>query len=559
MTWDRLRQRTSWYNLRLSVDYVADRLGVKSQSIRQYVAVGGAEGFPAPDVKLEGKNYWMPATIYDFIDSSRPHLRPRVPRLYPLPSSFRGEPAAFLGAERFGVGRGSWLNEGVLHLWQPADDRGRVIVAYPDQPWAINVARDLAALIAGQRPDASAVVVVTDYESRTPDPEHPDRADPMSHRGVAVWDHITRADGANARWREHFSWSDLAYLLRTDVPYWPTGLLDMDAMAAWRPGEVRKVTPRYRTQYQVKHFSAALIDACKEDADLLRLLGRACRIINYATAQHLQLIPPSTTTLTNQTGLLVAAVPDVDPVAPAPLTEKERAQLLHLPADPRYAEQALFIGSLGDGSRGYWGLWKPILGSVTIIDRNQLGPLAQRWHQRLRPLTAPRRTDELGFTWIYSRIDECLDRDSPRQWLHDPLEPDCWIIETPTRIYATTGSRLRHAQGQLQTAEIGVTPGQFTDRYPVFVADQNNTPWIMPTPHGQEPFKLGYDGSGPRGLAIAIGELCADINTTLSGEDQFPYVDDRELPCALRDMLMELNGPLTLDRNEIDRALNLMA
>ncbi len=41
--------------MRLSVDYVADRLGVKAQSIRQYVAVGGAEGFPDPDVKLEGK------------------------------------------------------------------------------------------------------------------------------------------------------------------------------------------------------------------------------------------------------------------------------------------------------------------------------------------------------------------------------------------------------------------------------------------------------------------------------------------------------------------------
>lgn len=557
MTWDRLRQRTSWYNMRLTVDYVADCLGIKAQSIRQYVAVGGAEGFPDPDVKLEGKNYWRPATIYDFIDSSRPHLRARVPRLYPLASSFRGEPAAFLGAEHFEVGGGRLSNQGVLHLWQPADDRGRVIVAYPDQPWTVSVARELAALIASQHPDASAVVVVTDYESRTPDPEHPEPTDLLSHRGIGVWDHTTRVDGGNSRWREHFSWSDLAYLLRTNVPYWPTGLLDMDAMAAWQPGEVRKITVRYRTQYQIRHFSAAFIDACKDDADLLRLLGRACRIINYATAQNLQLIPPSATALTSQTGLLVAGVPDVDPVAPAPLTEQERAELLHLPADPRNAEQALFIGSLGDGARGYWGLWKPLLGSVTIIDRNQLAPLAQRWHERLRPLTASRRTDELGFTWIYSRIDECLDRDSPRQWLHDPMEPDCWIVETPTRIYATTGSRLRHAKGQLQSIEIGITPGRFKNRYPVFVADQNNTPWIMPTPHGQEPYLLGYDGSGPRGLAIAIGELCADINTTLSGKDQFPYVDNRELPNALRDTFIELTGPLTLPRNDIDRALNL--
>lgn len=79
----------------------------------------------------------------------------------------------------------------------------------------------------------------------------------------------------------------------------------------------------------------------------------------------------------------------------------------------------------------------------------------------------------------------------------------------------------------------------------------------MPTPHGQEPYRLGYDGSGPRGLAIAIGELCADINTTLSGKDQFPYVDNRELPNALRDTFIELTGPLTLHRNDIDRALNV--
>lgn len=559
VTWDRLRQRTSWYNMRLSVDYVADRLGVKPQSIRQYVAVGGAEGFPAPDLKIDRKNYWLPATLYDFIDSSRPHLRAaRIPRLYPLPSSFRHAPAAFLGAERFEVGKATWWNQGVLHVWQPADDRGRVIVAYPDQPWSVDVANELAELIAGQHPSISTIVVVTDSPSRTPDPEHPGRDDPRSHRGIGVWDNVAQSsEGPDSRWRERFSWSDLAYLLHTDVPYWPTGLLDMDAMAAWQPGEVRKVTPRYRTEYQIRHFSAALVDACKEHSDLLRLLGRTCRIINYATAQNLQLIPPSTTALASETGLLVAAVPDIDPIAPDPLTETECARLLHLPAAPRYAEPAMLIGSLGHGSWGYWGLWKPILNCVTIIDRTQLGSLAQRWRERLCPITDPRRSDELGFTWIYSRIDHSPDRDSPRQCLHDPLQPDCWIVETPTRIYATNGSQLRHATGQLQTIEIGVTPGQFRDSYTVFVADENSTPWIMPTPHNRaEPYLLGYDGSGSRGLAIAVGELCADINTPLSGNDQFAFIADYEEPCPLRDVFIGLRGPVTLHRNDIDRLLS---
>ncbi|ORJ52703.1 hypothetical protein B5M45_30405 [Mycobacterium simiae] len=546
--------------MRLSVDYVSDRLDATPQSIRQDVAAGGAEGFPAPDLELDRKNYWRPATLYDFIDASRPHFRTRIPRLYPLPSSFRHAPAAFLGAEPFEVGKGTWCNQGVLHFWQPADDRGRVIVAYPDQTWSVDVARDLAALIAGQHTDVSTVVVVTDSESRTPDPEHPDRNDPRSHRGIGVWDSLGQSgDGPESVGREYFSWSDLAYLLRTDVPYWPSGLLDMDAMAAWRPGEVRKIAPRYQTQYQIKNFSAALVDACKDDSVLLRLLGRACRIINYATAQNLQLTPLSVTTMTSETGLLVAGVPDIDPVAPDPLTDEERAELLHLPANPRYAESALFIGSLGDGSWGYWGLWQPILGCVTTIDRNQLGPLAQRWHERLRPLTALRRTDELGFTSIYSTIDQGPDRYSPRQCLHDPLQPDSWIVETPTRIYATTGSQLRHATGRLKSIEIGVTPGQFKDSYPAFVADENSTSWIMPTPHGKaEPYPLGYDGSGARGMAIAVRELCADINTLLSGNDQFAFTDDWEEPCPLRDTFIDLNAPLTLHRNDIDRLLNLV-
>ncbi|MHA7658413.1 hypothetical protein ACX9NJ_23520 [Mycobacterium sp. ML2] len=561
MTWERVRQRTSWYNMRLSVDYVADHLGVKSQSIRQYVSVGGAEGFPPPDLKVDRKNYWRPATLYDFIDASRPHLRTQIPRLYPLISSSHDAPATFLGTEGFEVGKGTWWSQGVVHFWQPADDRGRVIVAYPDQPWSIDVACDLAALIAGQHPGISAVVVVTDSESRTPDPEHPERDDPRRHRGIGVWDkNLARpGDDPDGRWRYYFSWSDLAYLLRTDVPYWPTGLLDTDAMAAWRPGEVRRITPRYRTHYQIRQFSAALVEACKDDSALLRILGRACRIINYATAQDLRLIPPPAITMASETGLLVAATPDVDPVAPEALTVDERARLLHIAANPRYAEEALLIGSLGDGFYGYWGLWNPILGRVTTIDRVGMGPLAQRWYERLRPLTATRRPDELGFTWIYSAIANSPEGDGPHQCLHDPLQPDCWIVETSTRIYVTTGSQLRRATGQLQAIEIGVTPGQFTASYPAFVEDGSSTPWIMPTPRSKpEPYRLGYDGSGARGMAIAIRELCTDLNALLSGNDDFAFIDDVEEPCALRDIFIGLNAPLTLHRNDIDRLLNLV-
>ncbi|KEP42273.1 hypothetical protein MKSMC1_25650 [Mycobacterium kansasii] len=555
VSWDAVRERTTWHNVRFSVDHVADLLQVKPQSIRQYLAVGGAEGFPAPDDKRDGKNYWLGATIYDFIDTHRPHLRARIPRLYPLASSFRGKAATFLGAEHFEVRQGGWWNQGVLHLWQPSDDRGRVIVAYPDQPWAINVANDLARQIAGQRADSSTVVVVSDSESHTPDPLYPNRTEPGRHRGLGVCDNNTRSDNdALARWRADWSWSDLAYLLRTDVPYWPTGLLDMDAMASWRPGQVRKITPRYRSEYQISHFSSALVDACKDDSELLRLLGRACRIINYATAENLQLNPKSLAALTSQTGLLLAATPDIDETAPTPLTEDERARLLHLRADPHYAQTAHAIGYFGDAAGGYKGLWRPVIASANTIDRNQLGPLAQRWRERLRPLKHPRSSDELGFTWINGTLHEGPDRDGPHHYLVDPMQPDCWIVETPTRIYATTGSRLKHAIGPLQSIEIGVTPGLYKNGYAVFAGDGNGTPWIMPNCK-DEPYLLGYDGSGPRALAIAIKELCVDINAELSGNDQFEFIGDREEPCGLRDLFIGLDTPTTLHRNDIDRLL----
>jgi hypothetical protein len=58
-------------------------------------------------------------------------------------------------------------------------------------------------------------------------------------------------------------------------------------------------------------------------------------------------------------------------------------------------------------------------------------------------------------------------------------------------------------------------------------------------------------------MAIAIRELCADINAPLSGNDQFAFIGDWEEPGPLRDTFIDLNAPLTLHRNDIDRLLNL--
>ena len=122
----------------------------------------------------------------------------------------------------------------MVHAWDPPDGRGHIAVGYPvgDCPGRHHTTGGIPpprAAELGQRR------------------RHPGRRGcTRGHPGLrrmqpAVWvadgcKTLVWGDVDGVRGVERGVWGDIANLLRADLPWWPRGLRERDAMLVWRPG-----------------------------------------------------------------------------------------------------------------------------------------------------------------------------------------------------------------------------------------------------------------------------------------------------------------------------------
>ncbi|WP_071289353.1 hypothetical protein [Mycolicibacterium llatzerense] len=535
--------QTKWYTPLLGVDDLAEILDVKTQSIRQYLSVGGAEGFPEPDGKPNGRNAWSEASVYTYIDNHRPQYRYRIPRLYPIHPD--PGPAQFLGSEMVTI---DFRIKAALHYWRPGDGRGDIIVAYLNEPTAMPVANTHAQAIAAMRPGVSCVVVPSHGWTTLPRPGDDPLGTPHLAVGVADINPTAPPGLAPLTGRAgQFSWAELANLLRVDVPYWPLGLVDVDAISTWWPGQLQRLAPIVNGAH-TGHLMYALRAALANDPELAALLDRARRYINYQRASMDSLIPGTespTMRIPNRLGLVHAAVADIDPDPPTPLSNNEIATILHTPADERYASDAGLIGYAV-------GFWDSIFATCARIDKQNMGPLANRWRSRLTEVTDDTK-DRSNAEFGYRRALEYIPGYELGELtiLADPLNPDCWIVETQTAIHASVGQALWHANPPLKSVEIDDSNGSN-----IFIEDARGATWLLPVADPNRTYPLGCDGSGVRNLVSALGDLLADLTAPVADVNPYRYVDGKEPDCPLREHLIATQPPLTLTRAELQRLLN---
>lgn len=527
MELDSWADRSQWYLPLITVEEMASVLGIRPQSVRQYMST--VPGFPRPGEEARGR--FIQAQFYDYLRAERPHLQHRIPRLYPLGTT-QLRPARFLRSEVCDTER---RHKAVLHYWQPDDDRGPVVVAYCERYPLSADAQELAREIAQLCPGVSAVIAPSLSASLLPDPNPGERIE-TRHRNVAVAQpgRFDEEFDGKVGWLNEFSWSDLANLLRVDVPDWPLGLRDLGAMQEWRPGQVFSVAPRVREDGSTADIWYALQSACSTSVQMTSLLHRVCQYTDYTLAADLGLLPGTAGYgIDNEQGYLRAAVPKIADTEPDAPSAQELAQLLHMRIDARHAEGAMCGGELVH-------LWDSVITGVTVLNTDKLVPLGHSWLQRLQRRGTEARS-EFGFIIAASRFRE-YERENLTFW-SDPLHPNCWIVRSDNTIHVTQSPVIPGAQGVLASVEIGAGVGH------AFMSDSAGNAWLMPCRRNGE-YGIGYDGSTPRSLTSALEELLADIRAPILR--RYPrWVDGRDEPADLLAVLVDAQPPLTLSRAQL--------
>ncbi|MUL61098.1 hypothetical protein B5P44_00665 [Mycobacterium sp. CBMA 213] len=533
--------QTKWYEPWLTVDHVATILSVKPQTIRQYLAGTGAEPFPQPQAKADGRNQWSSASIYDFILGNRPQYLSRVPRLYPR--IVDPPPAQFLGSEIMQIDH---LHRAALHYWQPGDGHGPIIVAYVSPSTSSAEAQWFSEKIAAER-RVSSVIVPENAITRLGGSGVPNG---VNTPAVAVTDTATDAPSLGEHVDEvvnMYTWRELANLLRTDVPYWPPGLDDLAAIDAWRPGSpVRVVRPCIGEMSSQSLRAALSVGTARNpqptSTGLSTAIENACRAIDYRVSVDRGLLPGTGGLvyphIPDQLGLKRAAVSVVTDSDPVTVADADVLALLHAPAALEHAHHGVLIG-------GVTGLWPAVMSDCQIIDRDSPGPLYRRWRDRLTPVTDLGQRRVLGFLMLPSLG---LQDDPSAEYFHDPERAHCWIVETSTHVYIAQRRSLPEARGRLQRVEIRDDPHQ---EPAIFVEDEGGMVWLLPHFTAAGSLRVGRDGAGPRRLARLLTDLLDDVSATPSDDPPYHWVDGVEEPNALRDFLISTSAPIGLSRADL--------
>lgn len=516
-TWE---ARSRWHHPFTDIERVAELYDVRPDTIRHYLADQN-NPFPREAERVGARKLWALSPLYRHIDTYRPQLRSRIPRLCPLTDSLG--PATFLGTTSFTPERVQYAF--ALHAWQPADGRGPVAIAYPEElshaasPYEIQE-------VAARFPALSAIAFATALTTNVAHPWNEER-----QPQIFVYDRDYTGpfpDNHGQGW-PGYGWFDLANLLRVDLPWFSGGLTDIEAIQQWSPeAPVMSITPGMNGKLCYAPSIAAFGAGAERTPDQMALVNRATANANRRIAEWYEYTAEGHDRWPNSQGLRQAAVAAVDTRA-APLSPTEIAKLLHLHGPSHKAT--------GDARRAGWvvDLWNPVIVDCSSVTVDELGELGEQWRARLQKL--PEDTGlELGFAEPYARIGQW----SPDPiFLRDPQDPDIWIIQSGNVFHLTLPAAIPYSIGRLQRVELN---SSFMGG---FFVDDAGISWPLPARNRQK-YSIGDDSPRAYDLAATLSKLIDNASTA---------VPERGLPGRevrrLRDHLVANEAPLTMTRAEI--------
>ncbi|CAA0126546.1 Uncharacterised protein [Mycolicibacterium vanbaalenii] len=483
----------------------------------------GADGFPQP-LSRGWRNEWSESQAYEFLRTRKSRRGRRavdgVPRLYH--DGYGLGPAKFIAAEVLTLpDQHQRPREWLIHRWEPADGRGVVAVAYiePDYPEPWWAERLLEVLGNG----VSAVAVITDQALN-------DGVDSIVQGRIVVSEYGPDSGTTQTRM---LGWFDLANLLRVDIPWWPYGLRDFDAMAAWRPGAaaqaVRPRTDWYDERLLPRLVPAAESSAARECARVVGILNRRIESRIY-TADDLD-VPGHV----ERPGVVQVAYPRyaMHDVPDAP----DHWELVPL-FDARVPNRSDRLAAR-DCLRRNADIRRCV--DYTIRSEPTRGPLAAEWVARLKPLEGD--PESLGSAFAEIMLSE-REAAQPRTWWFDPHNKACWVVKTAGDVvFATVGTTVP-ATGHLTELEFDGGRGRAA-----FFRDSDGVVWPMP-PRGYAYHNCGYSGAGPTELAEAVIALRQDASADLVSLPT-PVVSGTPLLVLIE----ETTAPLRVSAEQLDELL----
>ncbi|MDT5050054.1 MAG: hypothetical protein QOG75_5958 [Mycobacterium sp.] len=461
--WTRYAQ---WHRPRLRAQDVARFFDMTVEVIEGDVAAGSVY-FPAPqESAFDDGPRWSEYAVFSVIRQRYPHLAHRIPRLFPESEAVAA--AQFVSARAVDLGRGALGVVGgqyAVHTWYPGDGGGAVAIAYhadsTPRPYD-GAAQGHVAQALLHHLQVSAAIVPTPGQALV-------YADEPGSGGQPQVQVADRSSSTLSDW----AWFDVVALLRVDVPWWPGGLADLDAMLAWQPGaEPQRVHP------QANGAAAAWITKAGADGGAeatRRAFDAVAAWADYKLCRQWSLEPDGTAVwqdIRERPGLVRAAVPHVAGSLREPTDAELRRVLHHVVDDREVSAAATHTAAVTD-------LWSALIaGHVIVINRDACTKLVHEFCHRLEPVPAAHRR-ALGFGRIASFMGG-IDV-APAQYWRDPYNPDMWIIsDSQGTMYATIGYAVP-AYGQLAELTVGHALDDRHGEQVVFFRDCHGRPWPMPT------------------------------------------------------------------------------
>ncbi len=434
---DEWTSHSRWFRRDLSAERIGEIFSFDERA--RPLLAGFLTAYPP---SLHNETRWSYADIFNYVLETDTAPSSFVPRLFPLPGALTW-PARMLFATSVEIGAGG--QEFVVHAWDPPDGRGHVAIGYPVRDCPGADTPDIAHRLLTQLGWASAVVIPTGADA----PTGYRRAQPVvwvaDGRRAILGGGIESLPGV-----ERCVWGDVANLLRTDLPWWPRGLRERDAMLMWRPGD----DPLAISPATADRDPAALLDILTPDSStgLRHTVAKMIRTIEHDLCGHFL---SSRDQYAAFPGFAHAAffTPDHNP--PPPRTRGEAALFLHQRVpNPLVAARAAAVAG------GY-----PIAHSAYAIKpANRDHYMIDDWLGRLRPASTSRR-DEIGYQLALSLLPVELGPDdhlAPTGFFVDPDWPDCWIVSSGETVIVTCGTSVP-ARGVLRQAYLADGAAFFLD------------------------------------------------------------------------------------------------
>lgn len=515
---DYWRSLARWFTPSLDAEDLASRLGIGESTLRHYMSTRH-DSFPQP-LETGRRNRWSPAQCFDYLLAHPPKQRANRGPVTPVPRLYHHgiglAPARFVAGEVLTFQKPSGApRQFAVHTWEPADGRGRVAVAYGvsfterGKQWA---PRLLDALHK-----TSAVAVITD--------------DKCTLAGE-LWSQAQIVVAERGLTPQLLGWFDLANLLRVDLPWWPRGLRDVEAMAAWRPGSARQAIRPIADGYDDKVLQRLVDGADDEGARHVQHIVDALN--RRFEARIYQSDGPDVPGGAERPGLLQAAFPRFTITnTPPPPEQWDTRRLLDLRV-PSTADRIAARVMLSHREE-----LQPNL-AHTIRSGVKRGPLAEEWIGNLRQIDDPQ---SLGSSFAENAMNE-RQLAQPRTYWIDPDNPDCWVIKTfDGEVHAAIGTWIPTIEGRWLTEfEIDIAG------HAAFFRDNTDRVWPMPT-RGDVYVNSGYEGHGPQNLFEVVRAL--RINAGADMRSAAPMTEDT----PLSDLISRRKPPMAVSKAEIDELL----